>query len=113
MRHGIIGALCGSLAIFRACLITSESCLQETGSIWEQFPMVCPVTGEIGKGLPAKVTLHRGYLRVGAGHHHIVEPELAKAYFSKHCWGAQCEIVMKQYKQRSTVDLYHKTPYHR
>jgi len=51
--------------------------------------------------------------RVGAGHHHIVEPELSKAYFSKHCWGVQCEIVMKQYKQRSTVDLYRRTPYHR
>lgn len=87
--------------------------MQTEGDIWSQFPMVCPVTGEIGKGLPAKVTIHRGFLRVGAGHHHIVEPELAKAYFSKHCWGAQCEIVLKKYKQRSTVDLYDRTPYHR
>lgn len=86
---------------------------QEGVSIWDQYPMVCPVTGGIGKGLAAKVTLHRAFLRVGAGHHHVVEPELAKAYFSKHCWGAQCEIVMKQYKQRSTVDLYRRTPYHR
>ena len=75
--------------------------------------MVCPVTGEVAKGLPAKVTLHRGFLRVGAGHHHVVEPELAKAYFGKRCYGPQCEVVMKQYKQRSTVDLYRRTPYHR
>lgn len=87
--------------------------MQEDVDVWEQFPMVCPVTGGVGMGLPAKVTIHRGFLRVGAGHHHIVEPQLAKAYFSKHCWGVTCEVVMKQYKQRSTVDLFRKTPYHR
>jgi len=87
--------------------------LQSHPSLWEQFPMVCPVTDKVAKGLPAKVTIHRGFLRVGAGHHHIVEPELSRAYFSKHCKGVQCEIVMKQYKQRSTVDLYRKTPYFR
>ncbi len=72
------------------------SVMQEDPDIWAQFPMVCPVTSEVAKGLPAKVAIHRGFLRVGAGHHHIVEPELARAYFNRNCSGPQCEIVMKK-----------------
>jgi hypothetical protein len=87
--------------------------MQVNPSIWEQFPMVCPITAAIGAGLPAKVVIHRGFLRAGAGHHHIVEPSLSKAYFGRRCSGPECEIVMKRYKQRSTIDLYKKTPYHR
>lgn len=97
----------------RVQMLKHVICLQTNGSMWDQFPLICPITAGVGLGLPAKVTLHRGFLRVGAGHHHIVDPDLAKAYFSKHCWGEKCEIVMKMYKQRSTVDLYRRTPYFR
>ena len=83
------------------------------GNLWTQFPLVCPVVSKIAEGLPAKITLHKGYLRVGAGHHHIVEPSLAKAYFSDECRGPACEAVMKKYKQRTTVDLFNMTPYYR
>ena len=80
--------------------------------IWQQFPLICPITSVIGNGLPAKVTLHKAFLRTGAGHHHVVEPYLASAYF-KACTGLACEIVMKQYKQRSYQDMYELTPYSR
>ena len=87
--------------------------VQEDQNIWEQFPLICPVVAEVAGGLPAKVVIHKGSLRVGAGHHHIVEPALAEAYFSKACSGPACEIVMKLYKQRTSVDIYDQTPYSR
>jgi len=87
--------------------------LKASPNVWQQYPLVCPVISEVAKGLPVKVTIHRGFLRVGAGHHHIVDPELAGTYFSEQCTGLQCEIVMKKYKQRSTVNIYKKTPYYR
>ncbi len=79
--------------------------------IWAQFPLVCPIISNIAKGLPAKVTMAKAYLRTGAGHHHIVEPYLAHAYFSDECTGIPCELVMKRYKQRTLRDLYDLTPY--
>ena len=79
--------------------------------IWTQFPLVCPIVSNIAKGLQAKVTIAKSYLRTGAGHHHIVEPHLAHAYFSDDCTGVACEIVMKRYKQRTLRDLYDLTPY--
>lgn len=79
--------------------------------IWSQFPLVCPIISSIAKGLPAKVTIHKAYLRTGAGHHHIVEPYLAEAYFGQECEGVQCELVLKRYKQRTTRDMYAFTPY--
>ena len=78
--------------------------------IWDQFPLVCPVVSGVSKGLPFKVTIHKSYLRSGPGHHHIVEPYLAHAYFHE-CSGAACEIVMKQFKQHSSEDMYGITPY--
>ena len=80
--------------------------------IWSQFPLVCPIVSSIAHGLAAKVTMHKAYLRSGAGHHHIVEPYLAEAYFGSQCTGVQCELVMKRYKQRSTEDVYELTPYY-
>ena len=82
-------------------------------SIWDQFPLICPVTATVAKGLPAKVSVFKAYLRTGAGHHHIVEPYLAHAYFSSQCAGVQCELVMKRYRQRTLRDLYAFTPYAR
>ena len=79
--------------------------------IWAQFPLVCPIVSNIAKGLPAKVTISKAYLRTGAGHHHIVPPHLAHAYFSDDCSGIACELVMKLYKQRTLRDLYGMTPY--
>ena len=79
--------------------------------IWSQFPFICPVVSAVAKGLPAKVTIHKAFLRSGAGHHHIVHPPLARAYFSKECKGIPCELVMKRYKQRTLEDLYSLTPY--
>ena len=79
--------------------------------IWNQFPLICPVTATVAKGLPAKVSVFKAYLRTGAGHHHIVEPYLAHAYFSSQCAGVQCELVMKRYRQRTLRDLYDLTPY--
>jgi hypothetical protein len=70
--------------------------MQTSPSVWQQYPLICPVIAEVSKGLPVKVTIHRGFLRVGAGHHHIVEPELAESYFGERCTGATCEIVMKK-----------------
>ena len=83
----------------------------ESVDIWLQFPLICPVISTVAKGLPAKVTIHKAFLRSGAGHHHIVHPPLAKAYFSQECSGIPCELVMKRYKQRSLQDLYSLTPY--
>ena len=85
--------------------------IDNTTDIWAQFPFVCPIISNIAKGLPAKVTLAKAYLRTGAGHHHIVEPYLAHAYFSDDCVGVACELVMKRYKQRTLRDLYDLTPY--
>ena len=85
----------------------------DSADIWSQFPLMCPVVSDIAKGLPVKVTLHKGFLRTGAGHHHIVEPYLAKAYYSSECKGVLCELVMKQYKQRAPTDMYNLTPYSR
>ena len=79
--------------------------------IWSQFPLICPIVSTIAKGLPAKVTIHKAFLRVGAGHHHIVEPYLAEAYFGSQCKGINCELVMKRYKQRTTQDVFAYTPY--
>lgn len=79
--------------------------------IWSQFPLICPIVSGIAKGLPAKVTMHKAYLRAGAGHHHIVEPYLAEAYFGSTCEGVTCELVMKRYKQRTTQDVFAYTPY--
>lgn len=79
--------------------------------LWSQFPLVCPITRDIGKGLPAKVTMHKAYLRSGPGHHYIVDPHLAEAYFGSNCTGLACEIAMKRFKQRSSHDLYNYTPY--
>ena len=70
--------------------------LQLEPKIWQQYPMICPVTAKIGLGLPAKVAIHRGFLRAGAGHHHIVEPEFAKSYFGKHCMPPECETMMEK-----------------
>jgi len=81
-------------------------------NIWDQYPLICPVVSSIGKGLPAKVTIHKAFLRSGAGHHHIVEPYLAQAYFSGDCQGLACELVMKKYKQRTVRDFYNITPYY-
>ena len=86
--------------------------LEEQPSLWEQYPMICPIISQVARGLAAKVTVHKAFLRSGAGHHHIVDPALAKAYFGKQCTGEACELVMKTYKQRSTVDLYKVTPYY-
>ena len=83
---------------------------QET-DIWTQFPLICPVISTIAHGLPAKVTIAKAYLRTGAGHHHIVPPPLAYAYFSDECTGVECELVMKHYKQRTLRDVYNMTPY--
>lgn len=80
--------------------------------IWSQFPLKCPIVSAVGKGLAAKVTLAKAYLRTGAGHQHIVEPHLAYAYFSSDCTGIDCELVMKRYKQRTLRDLYNLTPYY-
>lgn len=85
--------------------------VETSTDIWSQFPLICPVVANIAKGLPAKVTMHKAYLRSGAGHHHIVEPDLAEAYFSGSCEGVQCELVMKRYKQRTTQDVFDLTPY--
>ena len=85
--------------------------VSECGSLWDQYPWICPVVSAIGKGLPTKVTLHKAFLRTGAGHHHIVEPHLAEAYFSNNCQGLQCELAMKRYKQRTSSDVYMLTPY--
>ena len=87
--------------------------IDNSTDIWAQFPLVCPLVSNIAKGLPAKVTLAKAYLRTGAGHHHIVEPYLAHAYFSNECTGIPCELVMKRYKQRTLRDLYDLTPYSR
>ena len=87
--------------------------IDNSTDIWAQFPLVCPIVSNIAKGLPAKVTLAKAYLRTGAGHHHIVEPYLAHAYFSNECTGVPCELVMKRYKQRTLRDLYDLTPYFR
>ena len=83
----------------------------DTADIWSQFPLICPVVSKVAKGLPAKVTVHKAFLRTGAGHHHIVHPPLAKAYFSDECVGIPCELVMKRYKQRTLENLYKLTPY--
>ena len=83
----------------------------EDTDVWSQFPLICPVVSAVGKGLPAKITIHKAFLRSGAGHHHIVHPPLAKAYFSSECTGVPCELVMKRYKQRTLEDLYSLTPY--
>ena len=85
--------------------------IDNSTDIWAQFPLVCPIVSNIAKGLPAKVTIAKAYLRTGAGHHHIVEPHLAHAYFSDECVGVPCELVMKRYKQRTLRDLYELTPY--
>ena len=79
--------------------------------IWAQFPLVCPIISNISRGLSVKVTIAKAYLRTGAGHHHIVEPSLAYAYFSNECTGIPCELVMKRYKERTLRDLYNMTPY--
>lgn len=79
--------------------------------IWSQFPLICPIVSSVAKGLPAKVTIHKVFLRSGAGHHHIVEPYLAEAYFGSKCQGLQCELVLKRYKQRTTRDVFAYTPY--
>ena len=99
--------------MLNASIPKMHAILQEGVSLWEQYPLLCPIISEVAKGLPAKVTVHKGFLRTGAGHHHIVDPELAKAYFGRTCFGPSCDVVMKTYKQRSTVDLYRKTPYYR
>ena len=80
-------------------------------NIWTQFPVICPIVSNIGKGLSVKVTVTKAYLRTGAAHHHVVEPHLAYAYFSNNCTGIACELVMKRYKQRTFKDLYELTPY--
>ena len=85
--------------------------IDNSTDIWAQFPLVCPIVSNIAKGLPAKVTMAKAYLRTGAGHHHIVDPHLAHAYFSDECIGIPCELVMKRYKQRTLRDLYDLTPY--
>ena len=85
--------------------------VHDTTDIWTQFPVVCPIISKVGKGLPAKVTITKAYLRTGAAHHHVVEPHLAYAYFSDDCTGFACELVMKRYKQRTLKDLYQLTPY--
>ena len=85
--------------------------VHESADIWLQFPLICPVISTVAQGLPAKVTVHKAFLRTGAGHHHIVHPPLAKAYFSNECIGVPCELVMKRYKQRTLEDLYSLTPY--
>lgn len=79
--------------------------------IWQQFPLICPIVSHVGGGLPVKVTLHKAFLRSGAGHHHIVHPFLAEAYFSSKCKGISCELVMKMYKQRAGTDVFQSTPY--
>lgn len=100
-------------SFFHTCPCKASNDVQTAGSIWDQYPLLCPVVSEIAKGLPAKVTIHKGFLRTGAGHHHIVDPALAKAYFSETCLGPSCELVMKTYKQRSSTDVFDKTPYFR
>lgn len=80
-------------------------------NVWNDYPLICPVVSTIAKGLPAKVAIHKAYLRSGAGHHHIVEPHLAQAYFGNECTGLACELVMKKYKQRTIHDVYDMTPY--
>lgn len=87
--------------------------LQDGIKIWEQFPMSCPMTATIARGSTTKVTLHKAFLRSGAGHHQIVEPYLARAYFGSDCAGPLCELVLKLYKQRSAIDVYELTPYFR
>ena len=79
-------------------------CVDETADIRLQFPLICPVVSK-GLQLPAKVTVHKAFLRIGAGHRHIVHPRLAKSYFNNECIGVACEFVMKRYKQRTLEDL--------
>ena len=43
--------------------------LQPASAIWEQFPVTCPITAKVARGSTTKVTLHKAYLRSGAGHH--------------------------------------------
>ena len=89
----------------------SLTSISNSVSIWQQFPLICPIVSHVGGGLPVKVTLHKAFLRSGAGHHHIVHPFLAEAYFSNSCKGISCELVMKMYKQRAGTDVYQSTPY--